>query len=136
MSKKLEAAMREVHKNVPANVKKTGKTGAAKEAMLRAIAFSKAGESRDKNPGNPGHKHPFAVSQSYDVYGGHAGDAESGVCHTQPDGLSRALPKAEAVKDAEEDKGAYQRCVRKQLGENLKPMNSHVEEKEEFGPNN
>ncbi len=39
---KLENAMREVHNDVPRNVKKTGKTGAAKEAMLRAIAFSKA----------------------------------------------------------------------------------------------
>ena len=40
--KKVESAMREVHKNVPKNVKKTGKTGKAKEKMLVAIAFSKA----------------------------------------------------------------------------------------------
>ena len=39
---KLEAAMQEVHSDTPKNVKKTGKTGKAKEAMLRAIAFSKA----------------------------------------------------------------------------------------------
>ena len=39
---RIEAAMSEVHRNVPSNVKATGKTGAAKEAMLRAIAFSKA----------------------------------------------------------------------------------------------
>ena len=39
---KLESAMREVHTNVPKNVKATGKTGAAKEAMIRAIGFSKA----------------------------------------------------------------------------------------------
>jgi len=39
---KVEEAMREVHTNVPKNVKKTGKTGKSKEAMLRAIAFSKA----------------------------------------------------------------------------------------------
>lgn len=42
----LNEAMSEVHKNVPENVKKTGKKGKAKEAMLRAIAFSKAGEGR------------------------------------------------------------------------------------------
>jgi len=36
--------MEEVHRNVPKNVKATGKTGKAKESMLRAIAFSKAGE--------------------------------------------------------------------------------------------
>ena len=35
-------AFDEVHKNVPANVKKTGKTGAAKEKMMVAIALQKA----------------------------------------------------------------------------------------------
>lgn len=44
----LASAMREVHKNTPRTVKATGKTGAAKEKMLRAIAFSKAGQSRKK----------------------------------------------------------------------------------------
>lgn len=39
---KVASAMEEVHNNVPANVKATGKKGKAKEAMLRAIAFSKA----------------------------------------------------------------------------------------------
>lgn len=39
---KVASAMREVHTNIPRTVKATGKTGAAKEAMLRAIAFSKA----------------------------------------------------------------------------------------------
>jgi hypothetical protein len=34
--------MREVHTNVPKNVKATGKKGKAKEKMLQAIAFSKA----------------------------------------------------------------------------------------------
>lgn len=38
----LEGAMREVHTNVPSNVKSTGKKGKAKEKMLQAIAFSKA----------------------------------------------------------------------------------------------
>lgn len=41
---KVESAMEEVHNNVPKNVVATGKTGKAKESMLRAIAFSKAGE--------------------------------------------------------------------------------------------
>lgn len=39
---KLESAMREVHTDVPKNVVATGKTGKAKEAMIRAIGFSKA----------------------------------------------------------------------------------------------
>lgn len=39
---RLNAAMSEVHKNIPKNVMKTGKTGMAKEKMLEAIAFSKA----------------------------------------------------------------------------------------------
>ena len=42
-SKKIvEAAMAEVHTNVPSTVKATGKTGAAKEKMLTAVALSKA----------------------------------------------------------------------------------------------
>ncbi len=45
---KLGAAMKEVHKNIPKNVKKTGKKGKAKEKMLRAIGFSKAGMSKKK----------------------------------------------------------------------------------------
>ena len=44
----LSAAMKEVHKRVPRNVTKTGKTGAAKEKMLQAIAFSKARRARNK----------------------------------------------------------------------------------------
>lgn len=40
--KLVETAMREVHRNIPRNVAKTGKTGAAKEDMLKAVAFSKA----------------------------------------------------------------------------------------------
>lgn len=44
----LDAAMSEVHRDVPKNVKKTGKTGREKEKMLQAIAFSKAGQSRKK----------------------------------------------------------------------------------------
>lgn len=115
MSKKLEAAMKEVHTNVPKNVKKTGKTGAAKEAMLRAIAFSKAGESRDHNPGNPGHQRPFAVSKSYDVYGGRAGEGTSGVIQSQADGLSRALPPAHSASDAKCEEGTAKRLARKQV---------------------
>lgn len=42
-SMSLEEAMREVHNKIPRTVRKTGKTGKAKESMLRAIAFSKAG---------------------------------------------------------------------------------------------
>jgi hypothetical protein len=40
----IQAAMEEVHKNVPKNVIATGKTGAAKQKMLAAVAYSKAGE--------------------------------------------------------------------------------------------
>jgi hypothetical protein len=45
-SKKIiEDTMAEVHTNVPSTVKASGKTGAAKEKMLAAVALSKA---RDK----------------------------------------------------------------------------------------
>lgn len=50
-SKKLiEDAMAEVHTNVPSTVKATGKTGAAKEAMLAAVAYSKAKAKGAKVP--------------------------------------------------------------------------------------
>lgn len=39
---KLEKAMREVHNNEPSTVTRANVSGAKKEAMLRAIAFSKA----------------------------------------------------------------------------------------------
>ena len=41
-AKKLESAMREVHKNIPSTVTRANVKGEKKEAMLRAIAFSKA----------------------------------------------------------------------------------------------
>ena len=40
--KKVAEAFHEVHANVPSTVKATGKTGAAKEKMLTAVALSKA----------------------------------------------------------------------------------------------
>lgn len=49
-SKKLEAAMREVHKNEPSTVTRANVSGAKKEAMLRAIAFSKARKTGAKLP--------------------------------------------------------------------------------------
>ena len=39
---KVEAAMREVHTNTPSTVTRANVHGEKKEAMLRAIAFSKA----------------------------------------------------------------------------------------------
>lgn len=44
--KKLEKAMSEVHKRIPKNVKKTGKTGKAREKMLAAIALSKVRKNK------------------------------------------------------------------------------------------
>ena len=43
--KKVAQAFHEVHANVPSTVKATGKTGAAKEKMLTAVALSKAREA-------------------------------------------------------------------------------------------
>lgn len=48
------AKMREVHRNVPRTVKKAGKKGKAKEAMLRAIAFSKAEREEQREHGKGG----------------------------------------------------------------------------------
>ena len=40
--KLVDKAFSEVHANVPSTVKATGKTGKAKDAMLTAVALSKA----------------------------------------------------------------------------------------------
>ena len=40
--KRLAAAMREVHTNTPSTVTRANVSGKRKEAMLRAIAYSKA----------------------------------------------------------------------------------------------
>lgn len=40
--KKVESAMREVHTNIPSTVERADVSGEKREAMLRAIAFSKA----------------------------------------------------------------------------------------------
>lgn len=39
---RVEAAMKEVHDNIPSTVTRADVSGAKREAMLRAIAFSKA----------------------------------------------------------------------------------------------
>lgn len=50
-SKLVESAMREVHRNTPSTVKRAKSFGpGGKEAMLRAIAFSKARKSGAKVP--------------------------------------------------------------------------------------
>lgn len=41
-SKVLDRMMQEVHRNIPSTVSRANVSGAKKEAMLRAIAFSKA----------------------------------------------------------------------------------------------
>ena len=47
---KVENAFHEVYTDVPKNVTKTGKTGAAKKAMMTAIALSKARQAGAKIP--------------------------------------------------------------------------------------
>jgi len=49
-SKLLDVAMREVHRNIPSTVKRADVSGPKKEAMLRAIAFSKARKGGAKIP--------------------------------------------------------------------------------------
>lgn len=75
-------------------------------------------------------------SESYKVYLEKSEAHAGGVCGTQPDGLSRALPKAQEVKTAVEEKGAADRCAKKQTGENRFPINSHEAEHKTHGPNN
>ena len=47
---KLGTAMSEVHRNIPSTVKRANVSGKRKEAMLRAIAFSKARKAGAKIP--------------------------------------------------------------------------------------
>lgn len=54
--KKVAEAFAEVHKNVPSTVKATGKTGAAKEKMLTAVALSKARAAGADIPEKPAKK--------------------------------------------------------------------------------
>jgi hypothetical protein len=75
-------------------------------------------------------------SESYKVYHDKTEASKSGVIESQPDGLSRELPKSEAVTNATVQKGKGPECARKQLGENLKPINSHEKEVKHTAPNN
>lgn len=69
-SAKLGAAMREVHNNIPSTVRATGKTGAAKESMLRAIAFSKARAAGARIPKKGGNDDIAAGSMKYQALAG------------------------------------------------------------------
>jgi hypothetical protein len=62
--------------------------------------------------------------------------AKHGAGEQQPDGLSRALPKAEAVKTAEVVNGKALECVKMQVGENRHAINPHEKEEGHHGPNN
>ncbi len=48
---RIESAFHEVYAKTPKTVKATGKTGAAKQEMLAAIALSKARQAGAKIPG-------------------------------------------------------------------------------------
>lgn len=63
---------------------------------------------------------------------GHA----SGVIESQPEGRASLPPVNNDVPAAKADEGAHARAVKVQLGENLKPLNSHVKESQQYGPNN
>lgn len=79
-------------------------------------------------------------SESHKVYLDKTEAAKSGVTSQQEVGgqsyLGRPVPKASAVEEAKVEKGAAVRCAKQQTGENRFPINSHVAEKKEFGPNN
>ena len=51
--KTIDRAFSEVHEHVPSTVKATGKTGAAKEKMLTAVALSKARDAGADVPAKP-----------------------------------------------------------------------------------
>jgi hypothetical protein len=60
----------------------------------------------------------------------------SGVHSTQKECRDSLPPVNNDVPAAKVVKGKALECVRQQVGENRYPINSHVGEKKEFGPNN
>lgn len=90
----------------------------------------------EHNPGNPGHKRPFAVSASYDVYGGRSGEGKSGVIGSQSESRTSLPPVDNNVPAAKAEEGTAVRCARQQTGENRYPINSHEESHKTHGPNN
>ncbi len=75
-------------------------------------------------------------SESYKVYLDKTPPASAGVHSTQPDGLSRPLPPAQAVTEVKEEKGVAIECTRHQVGLNRYPINEHEEKHKTHGPNN
>lgn len=74
-------------------------------------------------------------SESYKVYLQKSEAAPGGVHSTQPE-CRTSLPPAQAVTEAKAEPGTAVRCAKEQTGQNRYPINSHVAEKKEFGPNN
>lgn len=82
-------------------------------------------------------------SESYKVYTEQkSGDCTSGVIESQQEvgGQSypgRALPPVDNnLPDAKDHPGTAVKCAKDQTGENRLPLNSHVRETKQFGPNN
>lgn len=70
---RVSAAFHEVYENVPKSVKKTGKKGEAKRAMMTAIALSKAREAGANVPEAPSMQRGGVVP-STGVYNVHKGE--------------------------------------------------------------
>jgi hypothetical protein len=103
------------------------------------------GDPKDYESEYYGDKPLAKHSPSYDN-SGHMSSAErpaksGGVLESQKEGHGqsypgRALPPTQTVKTAEVVKGAAIKAARKQVGDNRLPLNSHIRDKKEFGPNN
>ncbi len=74
-------------------------------------------------------------SELYKVYLEKSEAAPGGVHSTQPEGRA-GLPPAEAVSEAQVEKGVAVRCAKEQTGENRYPINQHEQEHHTHGPNN
>jgi hypothetical protein len=71
-SGKVTAAFHEVYSNVPKSVRKSGKTGDAKRAMMTAIALSKARAAGARIPKKGGNTTLAASSMKYIALAGRA----------------------------------------------------------------
>jgi hypothetical protein len=73
-------------------------------------------------------------SPSYSVYHDKTEAAKSGVT-AQKEGRT-SLPPSSSVTTAKVEEKVAVKCAQRQNGINRYPINKHVEEKKEFGPNN
>jgi hypothetical protein len=97
------------------------------------------GSEKDYEPTYSNSMPPVTAATSVERERGERHGAKQGILATQsegPQGSQGRRPAPSAVETAKEVPGCHAECVKAQVGENRYPINKHVEEKRECGPNN